>query len=487
MAKIILNDLENLTNDTSVINSINSNNYLIEASFENTLSRDGTSPNQMQADLDMNSYRILNLPAASSATEPVRYAEWSPTGFPGDITEEGRNLIRSTVTADTSGNVSGIANIELPYTTSASQTGIITKNGSRFIHDFNYGNNGTVILDGYNTFVGLGSGNFTAGNTALATYEASYNTGVGSNTLQSNTTGLSNVACGANSLRSNTTGYSNVSVGREALVSNTTGIENSAIGTFALYSNTTGSSNTASGGSALESNTTGYENVANGNEALFNNTTGIQNTAIGSYALWSNTSGNYNTASGLSSLESNTIGDGNVANGFEALRSNTTGTNNSALGYNALYNNTTGSGNIGIGFVNSAGTYAPVFNPTTENNRLVMGHTGITNAYVQVAWTVVSDERDKTEIEPLDIGLEFVRELQPKSFKFRVSRDSEETVGRKRYGLLAQDVLSLEGNNPVIIDDEDPNKLKYCGESLIPVLVRAIQELSDKIDALERS
>lgn len=453
MAKITLNDLENLTNDTSVINSINNNNALIEASFENTLSRDGTSPNQMQADLDMNSYRILNLPAASSATEPVRYAEWSPTGFPGDITEAGRNLIRSTVTADTSGNVSGIANIELPHTTHASQTGIITKNGSRFIHNFNYGNNGTIITEGYNTFVGFNSGNFTAGSTATNVYQASYNVGIGCLTLTTNTIGFYNTAVGAYSL-----------------FSNTTGDHNAACGTYSLFSNTTGNSNVALGYGSLLSNTTGNYNVAIGREALVNSTTGIENSAIGTFAL-----------------HSNTVGGRNVANGASALFSNTTGTNNSALGYLALYNNTTGNGNIGIGFVNSAGTYAPVFDPTTENNRLVMGHTGITNAYVQVAWTVVSDERDKTEIEPLDIGLEFVRELQPKSFKFRVSRDSEETVGRKRYGLLAQDVLSLEGNNPVIIDDEDPNKLKYCGESLVPVLVRAIQELSDKIDALERS
>ena len=135
--------------------------------------------------------------------------------------------------------------------------------------------------------------------------------------------------------------------------------------------------------------------------------------------------------------------------------------------------------------MNSAGDYAPVFDPTTENNRLVAGHTGITNAYVQVAWTVVSDERDKAEIEPVDRGLDFVNQLRPKSFKFRVERGSDETHGRRRYGFLAQDILTLEGSDPIIIDDEDPDKLKYNGESLVPVLARAIQELSEQIEALK--
>ena len=47
----------------------------IEAALENTLSRDGTSPNQMEAELDMNSNRIINLPAPLSPTEPVRLAD----------------------------------------------------------------------------------------------------------------------------------------------------------------------------------------------------------------------------------------------------------------------------------------------------------------------------------------------------------------------------------------------------------------------------
>lgn len=72
MTKAVLNDFVNLENQTSVVNIINANNAVIETAFENTLSRDGTSPNQMEASLDMNSHRILNLPYPISTGEPVR-------------------------------------------------------------------------------------------------------------------------------------------------------------------------------------------------------------------------------------------------------------------------------------------------------------------------------------------------------------------------------------------------------------------------------
>jgi hypothetical protein len=68
MAKLTLTDLISAYDS---ITSINNNNTLIETAVENTLSRDGTSPNQMEANLDMNSKRILNLPAGSAAGDPV--------------------------------------------------------------------------------------------------------------------------------------------------------------------------------------------------------------------------------------------------------------------------------------------------------------------------------------------------------------------------------------------------------------------------------
>ena len=58
MAKLTLNDI---TAGYQSATLYNANNALIEAAFENTLSRDGTSPNTMSADIDMNSYDINNV------------------------------------------------------------------------------------------------------------------------------------------------------------------------------------------------------------------------------------------------------------------------------------------------------------------------------------------------------------------------------------------------------------------------------------------
>jgi hypothetical protein len=65
MPKLTLTDLTTLSNDASAVAAINANMALIETAVENTLSRDGTSPNTMTADLDMNSQDILNGASAS--------------------------------------------------------------------------------------------------------------------------------------------------------------------------------------------------------------------------------------------------------------------------------------------------------------------------------------------------------------------------------------------------------------------------------------
>lgn len=70
--KLSLSDLASLANETSAIAAINANNTLIEDAIDNTLSRDGSTPNAMEASLDMNENRILNLPEPISDQEPVR-------------------------------------------------------------------------------------------------------------------------------------------------------------------------------------------------------------------------------------------------------------------------------------------------------------------------------------------------------------------------------------------------------------------------------
>lgn len=73
MAKLTLTDPTTLI---GLPTTISNNNTLIEQAVENTLSRDGTSPNEMNADLDMNDQKIYNLPEATTDSEPVRKKEF---------------------------------------------------------------------------------------------------------------------------------------------------------------------------------------------------------------------------------------------------------------------------------------------------------------------------------------------------------------------------------------------------------------------------
>src|SRR5258708_28582749 len=75
MAKVNVNSLADLNNSSTVISNINTNFTNVQTAINNTLSLDGTSPNQMNSLLDMNSNRIINLPTPTSLTEPARLQE----------------------------------------------------------------------------------------------------------------------------------------------------------------------------------------------------------------------------------------------------------------------------------------------------------------------------------------------------------------------------------------------------------------------------
>lgn len=72
MAKLVLGDITNITgNESSATATLNANNQATEDALENTLSRDGTSPNEMNADLDMNAYDIINVGNIDTTTLTV--------------------------------------------------------------------------------------------------------------------------------------------------------------------------------------------------------------------------------------------------------------------------------------------------------------------------------------------------------------------------------------------------------------------------------
>ena len=80
MAKLTLNDITTGYGSETLYNA---NNDLIEAALENTLSRDGTSPNSMGASLDMNSNSIINLPTPTGAGHAANkaYVDANSTGI----------------------------------------------------------------------------------------------------------------------------------------------------------------------------------------------------------------------------------------------------------------------------------------------------------------------------------------------------------------------------------------------------------------------
>lgn len=73
--KVTLANLSSIQNDPTAIATINANSAAITAAMDNTLSRDGTSPNTMSASLDMNSNDIINLPYPGTLQSPLRLQE----------------------------------------------------------------------------------------------------------------------------------------------------------------------------------------------------------------------------------------------------------------------------------------------------------------------------------------------------------------------------------------------------------------------------
>jgi hypothetical protein len=109
------------------------------------------------------------------------------------------------------GNTTFYRNLELggDYF-STSLKGVITKNGIPFLHNYK-----ASETQGYNTFVGLGAGNFTMGGTLA---ETSLNTGVGHLALTSLTTGSENSAFGFWAAYSNSGGYQNSAFGTKSFL-----------------------------------------------------------------------------------------------------------------------------------------------------------------------------------------------------------------------------------------------------------------------------
>ena len=230
----------------------------------------------------------------------------------------------------------------------------------------------------------------------------------------------------------------------------------------------------------MQFNTTGSNNTAVGYVTASDLSTGASNVAIGSGAMANNVSSSFCVAVGASSLTSNNSSAGNVAVGYQTL-SATTAANNTAVGLQAGTANTSGTNNT---FIGNGATGVSV---STSNN-ITLGNSSITTLRCQVTTiTALSDERDKTNIKDIPAGLDFVEQLRPVSFDWN-TRDGAK-VGIPEFGFIAQELQKAQKNTgikvPNLVLEENPERLEAGMGTLLPILVKAIQELNEKVKLLE--
>jgi hypothetical protein len=95
-------------------------------------------------------------------------------------------------------------------------------------------------------------------------------------------------------------------------------------------------------------------------------------------------------------------------------------------------------------------------------------------------YTAVSDKRLKKNITPLQYGLKEVLALNPVMYNMKTEADTK----KKHIGLIAQEVKVVMDE---LVEDIDETKQNYglSATELVPVLIKAIQELNARIVVLE--
>jgi hypothetical protein len=242
--------------------------------------------------------------------------------------------------------------------------------------------------------------------------------------------------------------------------------------------------------------------------------------------------GNYNVVVGDEAGTAITTGDNNVALGSYALDANTTGASNCSIGLNAGGGITTGNHNIGIGnntFVETVvlttggqniiignfsrtdavdSTYAIGlgYNISAASGYTTLGNAGadIRAAHGNVTWATVSDERYKKDIVDSEAGLSLINALRPRTFKYRTLGELPETFNAyeadstevfknadTNHGFIAQEVkAAIDADSSIkdgfrLWDDRSDGSQEVAEAALIPILVKAIQELTARITTLE--
>jgi hypothetical protein len=149
-----------------------------------------------------------------------------------------------------------------------------------------------------------------------------------------------------------------------------------------------------------------------------------------------------------------------------------------------------GINNLGAG--GASGTWTLVLEGPNGTNKWEVRDDGLMQYRTQSAY---SDMRIKTNIQTSNLGLDFINSLKPRSYNLSLGENEEgiEVFKQvKTYGFVAQEVKevyeryteSFDGwGLSVANDDESLQTVSY--DNFISPLVKAIQELSAKVDELE--
>lgn len=309
-----------------------------------------------------------------------------------------------------------------------------------------------ISTGGSNTIVGVMAGETltTASANTIMGYEAgelytgSSSTIVGYQTRDGSGSGTGQTIMGYRAARNATSSY-HTSIGYEAGASQTSGNDNTNIGYRA-----------------------GYLNTTNGERTCVGDEAGIYNTGGGITAVGKGV---------LKGVSGSSTGGFNVGVGNYALTDVTTGIRNTAIGYFAGADHITGSNNTIIGYDSEPSS-------TSVSNTITLGNASITTLRCQVtSITALSDKRDKTNIEESNYGLDVIDKLKPVTFDWN-TRDGAK-VGQKDLGFIAQDLQEVDDEYLSLVYSDNPDKLEASYGRLVPVLVKAIQELKSEIKQMK--
>jgi trimeric autotransporter adhesin len=364
----------------------------------------------------------------------------------------------------------------------------------------NQTNSGNVTITGDLASSTSGTSNFKAGVNAGNSIASggNYNVCVGDEAGTAISTGDNNTALGYSAGASITTTSNCTVVGRDAGGDITTGTQNTIVGSNAGNAITEGQYNVAMGVDALGADTLGSKSVAIGVDAL-----NIQN--------FTSATDSHNTAVGYNAGKRTTTAIKNVIMGSLAGDEITDGQQNVCIGYNNSANLTTGDFNVCIGSINKPtsanGEFCIIlgYNVDGANNYTTIGKSSsdIRALHGSTTWSTVSDERYKKDITDSTAGLGFINDLRPRTFKYKNLGDLPDTFNsyeegstevfknaNTNHGFIAQEVkTAIDAHSEIkdgfrLWDDRDDGSQEVAEAALIPILTKAVQELSAQVTAL---